>query len=151
MRRAYFDSSAIAKLVREEVESSALVDYLEEPMEATTSVVSEIEVIRALARHHVPAADVADAMRGFILVAVDERVRATAAALEPATLRLLDALHLATALAVGPDGLELVTYDDRLAEAARTHGVRVAQPGRPARVTVATRTRGTGARRRVHR
>jgi hypothetical protein len=30
----------------------------------------------------------------------------------------------------GPDAVEVVTYDNRLAEAARLHGLRVVQPGR---------------------
>jgi len=41
----------------------------------------------------------------------------------------LDAAHLATALSLEVD-LDFVTYDDRLAAAARAAGLRVVQPGR---------------------
>lgn len=133
MKRAYFDSSAIAKLVREERESVALLDFLEEPMEATTSAISEVEVARALRRHGVSVQDVTEALRGFIVVSLDADIRARAAALDPPTLRSLDAVHLTTAFAVGTENLYLVTYDDRLAEAARAHGLRVAQPGKVVR------------------
>jgi uncharacterized protein len=55
-----------------------------------------------------------------------------AGALAPATLRSLDAIHLATALSIDDPALELVTYDGRLARAAAGHGVVVAHPGRRA-------------------
>ena len=49
MIRAYFDSSAIVKLTRNEPESMALIDYLEEAsVEASSSVVAEVEVLRNL-------------------------------------------------------------------------------------------------------
>jgi predicted nucleic acid-binding protein len=45
----------------------------------------------------------------------------------PAALRTLDAIHLATALELGPIDA-FVTYDDRLAEAARGIGLPVVRP-----------------------
>ncbi|ODS57039.1 MAG: hypothetical protein ABS36_05945 [Acidobacteria bacterium SCN 69-37] len=130
MKRAYFDASAIAKLIREEPESLALVEFLEDPMEAVTSGLSEVEVPRALRRYGIEAGDVAEALRGFVVVSIDADIRARASALEPPAMRSLDALHLATAMAIGTDGLQIVTYDDRLAAAARAHGLVVAQPGK---------------------
>lgn len=132
MTRAYFDASAIAKLIHEERESQALLDFLDDPIEATTSAISDVEVTRALRRHGIPADDIADALRGFIVVEVDAAILATAGAFDPPILRSLDAVHLATALAVGASGLQMVTYDDRLAEAARAAGLAVTQPGRVA-------------------
>jgi predicted nucleic acid-binding protein len=46
----------------------------------------------------------------------------------PAGLRTLDALHLAVALDLGPRLLGLITYDDRQAQAAREHAIRVVCP-----------------------
>ena len=40
----------------------------------------------------------------------------------------LDAVHLATALLIREDVETLLTYDDRLAAAAREHGLVVAAP-----------------------
>jgi predicted nucleic acid-binding protein len=48
--------------------------------------------------------------------------------LDPTTLRTRDALHLAAALDLGDDLEALVTYDDRLAEAAPLNAVRVTAP-----------------------
>jgi predicted nucleic acid-binding protein len=46
----------------------------------------------------------------------------------PAALRTLDAIHLATAMALAPGLDAFVTYDDRLAEAARALGLPVIRP-----------------------
>ena len=46
------------------------------------------------------------------------------------SLRSLDAIHIATALAVGDRDLQFVTYDERQADAARQAGLKVVQPGR---------------------
>jgi hypothetical protein len=51
-----------------------------------------------------------------------------AGTLDPRELRSLDALHLATALELGDEIEALVTYDRRLAEAARAQGLRVESP-----------------------
>ena len=45
-------------------------------------------------------------------------------------LRSRDAIHLASALAIGDVPEESVTYDDRLAAAAKKPKMRVIQPGR---------------------
>jgi hypothetical protein len=44
-------------------------------------------------------------------------------------LRSLDAIHLAAALDLGDDLDGLVTYDERLGEAARLNGITVLAPG----------------------
>jgi len=48
--------------------------------------------------------------------------------LDPTLLRSLDAVHLAAALSLGDDLEGIVTYDDRLAEAAQANGVPVVSP-----------------------
>jgi predicted nucleic acid-binding protein len=45
----------------------------------------------------------------------------------PAELRSLDAIHLATAQELGDDLKVLVTYDERMAAAARQLGYRIVQ------------------------
>jgi uncharacterized protein len=126
MRRAYFDASAIVKLSREEAHSQSLIDYLDDgPLEVSTSVVAEVEVAVALRR---VAADFADAVTGFYLVALDEDVRKLASQLR-VPLRALDAIHVGTALAIADRDLEFVTYDDRMAAAAHDAGLRVVRPG----------------------
>ena len=60
---------------------------------------------------------------------LDAEIREDAGQIGAATLRSLDAIHLATALAID-DEVEFITYDERLATAAREHRLRVVQPGR---------------------
>jgi uncharacterized protein len=48
--------------------------------------------------------------------------------LDPTLLRSHDAVHLAAALALGDDLEGLVTYDDRLVDAARLNGITVVAP-----------------------
>ena len=128
MRRAYFDASAIVKLSHAEPYSEALIDYLNGgPVQASTSIIAEVEVRRALRR---AGASSNEAVAGFYLVALDEEIRAEAARLCSPLVRALDAIHLATALAIADAQIEFVTYDDRQADAARECGLRVVQPGR---------------------
>ena len=69
-------------------------------------------------------------MRGFFLLGLNAAICVAAGNLESPTLRSLDAIHLATALAID-DEVEFITYDEHLATAAREHRLRVVQPGRP--------------------
>jgi predicted nucleic acid-binding protein len=128
VRRAYFDTSAVVKLSHAEPYSEALIDYLDDgEVQASTSIIAEVEVRRALRR---AGASSNEAVAGFYLVALDEEIRAEAARLGSPFVRALDAIHLATALAIADAQLEFVTYDDRQADAARECGLRVVQPGR---------------------
>ena len=130
MRVAYFDSSAIVKLECLERESLALIDYLDtDEIEASTSIVAGIEVTRALKRVRATPPPAAEPMRGFFLLGLSAAICVAAGNLESPTLRSLDAIHLATALAID-DEVEFITYDERLATAAREHRLRVVQPGR---------------------
>ena len=48
--------------------------------------------------------------------------------MKPADLRSLDAIHLASARHLGPTVKQIVTYDERMAQAARASGWSVAAP-----------------------
>ena len=61
------------------------------------------------------------------LVPLDDRVLSAAAEVEPAGLRSLDAIHLATALSLFGLG-SFVTYDQRLLAAASAAGLRAMAP-----------------------
>ena len=131
MITAYLDASAILKLTVNERESLALIDYIDERNpRIATSVVAEVEVARALQRRRVARLDRDYAMRGVYLVNLDADVRLKAMRLEPHLLRALDAIHVATATTIGHADLEFITYDDRMATAAREQGLKVVQPGR---------------------
>lgn len=94
-----------------------------------SSALLAVEAIRACARYgggH--ATNARSWLEGVSLLPLDEAVLDEASALEPAGLRSLDALHLATALSVREEIGVLVTYDLRLAKAAEDRGLDVAQP-----------------------
>jgi predicted nucleic acid-binding protein len=62
------------------------------------------------------------------LIDLNSRIRILAQAVEPATVRSLDAVHLGTALHSGPGLTSFVTYDKRLLDAARAAGLPVGSP-----------------------
>lgn len=129
MSVAYLDSSALVKLVAKEPESSALRKHLRSIERRTSSVVARAEVlrtIRVLGSKHI---GVARAVIGRLeLVSIDRDLLERAAFLDPPTLRTLDAIHLATALTLGDQLKEIITYDRRLAAAAERLGLSVTAP-----------------------
>jgi hypothetical protein len=125
----YLDSSAIVKLAVREPESAALRRWLRRKRPLVSSALARTEVLRAL----LPAGDEAvgrgrEVLRGLDLLRVNDRVLEAAGLLLPLALRSLDAIHLATARELGDELGSLVTYDDRMAAAARALGHRVAAP-----------------------
>lgn len=131
----YLDSAAVVKLVREEAETRALVTWLNERVgqRLVASSLVEVEVPRALRRSQPDVLGaVAAALTRIDRIEVDAAIRATAAAYVDPLLRSLDAIHLATAdqlAASGKDVSAFVTYDKRLADAARACSFTVAAPG----------------------
>jgi predicted nucleic acid-binding protein len=127
-RPTYLDSSAIVKLVLVERESGALRAYLR-GRRPLTSALARVEVGRAARRvDAVTVRRAAEVVAEIDVIRISERVLARAERLRPDSLRSLDAIHVATALEVGSDLDELVTYDARLRGAAETAGLRVAVP-----------------------
>lgn len=127
---AYLDTSAVVKLLVREAETTALRRWLRRRPHRTASALLRVELLRAAKRAGAPAL-VAEARRllgGITLVSIDTPILDRAAELDPAVLRTLDAIHLATALTLGSDLDALVTYDSRMAEAARTLGLPVSAP-----------------------
>lgn len=118
------------KLVVEEAESAALERHIAGDPVLATSRIALVEVARATAIAN-PAQEVQEEARRLLascmLIDVSERLLLAAARLASATLRSLDAVHLASALRVEPD--ELIAYDRRLGAAAREHGLAVSRPG----------------------
>ena len=67
-------------------------------------------------------------LSGMDLIDLTDAILEAAADLDPVLLRSLDAIHLATALALGAAVDVVVTYDHRMQDAARLLGLRVAAP-----------------------
>lgn len=126
----YVDSSGLVKLVVREPESAQLEQYLQGSSRRVSSALARVEVVRAVRGHGAEAVARARRMlRDVHLVQLDEDLLDGAAELEPLHLRSLDAIHLATARSLGDDLGRLVTYDQRLAAAARAIGLAVDAPG----------------------
>jgi len=129
----YLDTAALVKLVRREVASDALVDWLAaQPDELLlSSALAEVELPRALRRTEPALLAAIPALLARVAVyEIDALVRTTAAAYTDPTLRVLDAIHLATADAVLADDLTaFVTYDRHLLTAASALGLPTASPG----------------------
>jgi uncharacterized protein len=129
---AYFDASALVKLVRSEAESQALWQFFTKESSPVTSVVGAVEVRRALRREEKQpdtALQAEEILRRIVLVELTPEIAGEASMLEPTSLRALDAIHLATALSLGDALSDLVVYDRRLADAARATGLNVVSPG----------------------
>jgi predicted nucleic acid-binding protein len=125
----YLDSSALVKLVIREPESGDLADYLISWNQWASSALARTQVVRAV-RPHGPEA-VARArkiLNDLYLLAVDNALLDEAGDLELANLRSLDAIHLASARRLGSDLDRLVTYDSRMAVAARAIAIPVGAP-----------------------
>ena len=124
MPATYLDSSAIVKLVIAEPESSALRGFLRRRRPLVSSALARTEVGRAvLGEGERGIARARVVLAGLDLVRVNDRVLEAAGELLPAELRSLDAIHLATARQLGSDLGHVVSYDDRMLNAARLLGL----------------------------
>ena len=129
---AYLDSSALVKLVVLEAESRALALYVRDVSAVYTSALSEVEVprgVRSAGGTGLPERSTRTLLDRCEIVDCHAEVRRVAADFEPAGLRSLDAVHLASALRVQHLIDAFVTYDRRLAAAARDAGLPVVAPG----------------------
>lgn len=128
----YLDSSALLKLIFEEAESSDLAQWLTERpgLPKLSSELATVEVLRATRR--LDPSRLPDARTMFTQL---DLLRLSGGVIEQASqvgeplLRSLDALHLASALSIGPDLSAFVVYDRRLAEAAAEAGLQPVRPG----------------------
>ena len=90
-----------------------------------------MESFRALARHSPGAIARLHPVLDLIeLVELDAAIRILAQTIAPVTVRILDAIHLATALRLRGQLTSFVTYDKRLADAATAAGLTVDAPTR---------------------
>lgn len=127
MITAYLDTSAAMKLLVEEAESESLVaELVGSSRRLVASWLLHTELHCAAGRNStiilldavatvLDVVNLVDVTRGDLLGAGTH-----------APLRSNDAIHLATALRLGVD--EVVTYDDELARAAVSAGLRVVAP-----------------------
>lgn len=128
----YLDSSAIVKFAVAERESASIAAWradLDGEDVLVTCELAVAEVLRAVQRVD-GEIDVALAhLDALEQVVVDRELLLSAGRLEPSGMRTLDAIHLAAAVAAGDDVSGVVTYDSRMADAARRLGLATIAPG----------------------
>lgn len=132
----YVDSSALLKRVLLEDHHRALRARVAEleagPHEMITSTLSWVEVTRALKARSQRTGDSfedfdARALAGISVMPVSYEVVAQARRIGPQSLRSLDAVHCATASVI--DASLLLSYDERMLDAARMIGFATESPG----------------------
>jgi uncharacterized protein len=132
----YADASALVKLIRDEVESTALRAYVDDA-DLVSSELVLAEIPRAVRRAAALDPDLpldllldrtGELVDAIALRPLDRASVAAAGALTEPALRALDAIHVATAVDLHPIDA-FVTYDERQAAAARLAGLRTMAPG----------------------
>lgn len=128
----YVDTSAAIKLLREEQYSSDFAAFYDANDDASwvSSALLRIEVVRTVNRV-MPALlpDARDLLAAFDVISIDDDIVEGAMNEPNRSLRSLDAIHLATARVLGEELDAVVTYDDRLADAAVEAGMSTLMPG----------------------
>jgi uncharacterized protein len=127
---AYLDASALVKLVVPEPETAALADAIRADWpHVVASEILAIECHRAALRVGGDASRLAtERLAAVALLDLTPEIRRRSQEVGPPGLRTLDAIHLATALSVAEQIGAVLTYDDRLADAAVAAGLEVVAP-----------------------
>jgi uncharacterized protein len=132
----YVDTSALLKLLVREAESTAIERELLQWPSLATSVVTEVELPRAVARAREDRPDaVIDGsliLQGVIasaaIVELDEDIVAAARDVAPVHVGALDAIHIASALSFDQELGGVATYDNRMSDALTRAGANVVAP-----------------------
>lgn len=126
----YVETSAAAKLIIEEPESSRLAAHLDRAVDQDDGLLSsmllETELRRLAVRTGVAQSVVTRLLERFDLLEIDRSLYREAGLLPGPHLRGLDAIHVAAALRANADAM--VTYDLRQADAADSVGLSVQAP-----------------------
>lgn len=131
----YVDTSALLKLVRE-AESTAIERELVRWPSLATSIITEVELPRAVARAREDRPDtVIDGsliLQGVLasaaMIDLSEDIVASARSVAPVHVGALDAIHIASALSLGQELAGVATYDNRMADALTDLGINVIAP-----------------------
>lgn len=127
---AYLDASAVVKLLMREPETVALRRRLRVWPRRASAALLRVELLRAVRRSGLPRlrSEARRHLASIHLIRLDDDLLERAAELEPPTMRSLDAIHLAAALSLGADLAAVVTYDERMGDAARALGLPLIAP-----------------------
>ena len=126
----YLDASALVTLVSGRPYARELREFLARAPEMPmgTSTIGFVETVRTLDRVGSFPTAMQDLLASFTEILVTDEIRDAAASL-PGGVRTLDAVHIASAQAIGDALAFLVSYDKRMLDIAHSVGVPVAAPG----------------------
>jgi predicted nucleic acid-binding protein len=127
----YLDSSAFVKLFLPVPGSAALTGYLASRPLRVSALLLRTEALRTALRATLSPQRmvlVRALLDGLVFIGADVTLSDEAGIMRPPELRSLDAIHLASARTLGRNLEALVTYDQRLADAAAWYGLPVVSP-----------------------
>lgn len=125
----YLDTSALVTATVQRPHANELRAFLDSnPGPTATSTIGFVETVRTCDRIGSYPNLMAKLLTDHEEIYLSEDVRDNAARL-PGSLRSLDALHVASAALLGSELTALVTYDQRMADAAHRAGLPVTMPG----------------------
>lgn len=129
MAGVYLDTSALGRVLLGEPDAAAVLRALDDFDQHVASRLLGVE-LRRLALRFQLLEQASQLLAGVALVPIDEVVLDQAETVPPETVGTLDAIHLVTALMLSEAGFvdALMTYDARLTEGARCHGLAVITP-----------------------
>ena len=129
MPTVFLDTSALARVLLDEPDSSTINEALATFDQVTASRLLGVELRRVgLRRGLLDRAN--SLLTNISLIPMDDEVLDAAETLTPPIVGTLDAIHLATAVRLADDGKldALMTYDKQLADGARELGLSVLSP-----------------------
>lgn len=125
----YLDASALVTFITQREPVAELERFLSARSTSTyTSTIGLVETVRTCDLVGAFPNLMAELQAEHDELPVTPAVRDAAARL-PGRLRAMDAIHVATAARLGTELTALVTYDNRMADAARDAGLPVVMPG----------------------
>jgi uncharacterized protein len=124
----YVDTSALARVLLGQPDSLVIERELGRFDYRVSSRILGVELQRVALRTGVSGGD--ELLEDIAFVRLDDVVLTAAEQIEPSNVATLDAIHLATAVRLHTDGEldAILTYDARLADGARHHGIAVLAP-----------------------
>lgn len=140
MRVAYVDTSALGRVLLNEPDKAAVELALDGIDEVASSRLLWLELRRLARRWEAQTAAISEPqqvlqlaeeiLKPIAAIPIEEPLLADAEMVTPASVATLDAIHLATAVHLADiSPLDVViTYDHRLSEGAREHGLKVLAP-----------------------
>ncbi|HEY4277452.1 MAG TPA: PIN domain-containing protein [Conexibacter sp.] len=130
MAGVYLDTSALGRVVLDEPDAEAIGAAMTAFDAFISSRLLRIELHRLGLRAGIPREEIEAWLAGVALVPMDDTTLSAAQAVTPASVATLDAIHLATALQLAAERhiTSIMTFDARLAEGAREHGLAVVAP-----------------------